>query len=119
MTDADKNHLLFGDNLDALRRYVDDGSVDLVYLDQPFNSNRNDSAIFNKHAEVDSTAQLEAFEDTWHSIQGKRPMLPSMYTPDTGAKKQKVKNQTEGLWLPLPTRHPVPPLTTSTKAWQT
>lgn len=63
--DADKNHLYFGDNLIVLRRYVKDESVDLVYLDPPFNSNRNYSVIFNKHGEVDAAAQIEAFEDTW------------------------------------------------------
>lgn len=64
----DKNHLYFGDNLEVLRRYIKDESVDLVYLDPPFNSNRNYSVIFNRHGEVDldNTAQIEAFEDTWH-----------------------------------------------------
>ncbi|ULP45902.1 DNA methyltransferase [Mycolicibacter virginiensis] len=69
--DADKNQLYFGDNLHVLRKYVADESVDLVYLDPPFNSNRNYSVIFNKHGEVDAAAQIEAFEDTWH------------WTPDT------------------------------------
>lgn len=61
-----KNHLYFGDNLTVLRKYVKDETVDLVYLDPPFNSNRNYSVIFNKHGEVDAAAQIEAFEDTWH-----------------------------------------------------
>lgn len=62
------NRLYFGDNLDVLRRYVADESVDLVYLDPPFNSNRNYSVIFNRNGEVplDTSAQIEAFEDTWH-----------------------------------------------------
>ena len=60
--------LYFGDNLAVLRQYVADDSVDLVYLDPPFNSNRNYSVIFNKRGkkDVDNTAQIEAFEDTWH-----------------------------------------------------
>lgn len=64
----DKNQLYFGDNLDVLRRYIADESVDLVYLDPPFNSKRNYSVIFNKNgaATGDDTAQIEAFEDTWH-----------------------------------------------------
>ena len=51
-----------------MRRYVSDESVDLVYLDPPFNSNRNYSVIFNRNGEVplDASAQIEAFEDTWH-----------------------------------------------------
>lgn len=68
---SDKNQLYFGDNLHVLRKYVADESVDLVYLDPPFNSNRNYSVIFNKHGELEAAAQIEAFEDTWH------------WTPDT------------------------------------
>lgn len=64
---VDKNQLYFGDNLDILRRYVPKESVDLVYLDPPFNSNRNYSVIFDRHGTVnDNSAQIEAFEDTWH-----------------------------------------------------
>ncbi|OBB86287.1 hypothetical protein A5760_06145 [Mycobacterium colombiense] len=64
----DKNQLYYGDNLDVLRKYIKDESVDLVYLDPPFNSNRNYSVIFNRNAQYDSedSAQIEAFEDTWH-----------------------------------------------------
>lgn len=63
----DKNQLYFGDNLHILREYVPDESVDLVYLDPPFNSNRNYSVIFNRNGAVDldASAQIEAFEDTW------------------------------------------------------
>lgn len=62
------NQLYYGDNLDVLRQYVRDDSVDLVYLDPPFNSNRNYSVIFNRNGQVDdaNSAQIEAFEDTWH-----------------------------------------------------
>ena len=68
MAAARKNQLYFGDNLDILRNYVASESVDLVYLDPPFNSNRNYSVIFNRNGEVplDASAQIEAFEDTWH-----------------------------------------------------
>ena len=41
-----KNRLYYGDNLDVLRRYVPDESVDLVYLDPPFNSNANYNVLF-------------------------------------------------------------------------
>lgn len=65
---VDKNQLYFGDNLEVLRKYIRDESVDLVYLDPPFNSNRNYSVIFNKHdiAKDENKAQIQAFEDTWH-----------------------------------------------------
>lgn len=64
----EKNRLYYGDNLDVLRQFVGDQSVDLIYLDPPFNSNRNYSVIFNKHdvAEDENKAQIQAFEDTWH-----------------------------------------------------
>jgi DNA modification methylase len=61
------NKLYYGDNLDVLREYVDKDSVDLVYLDPPFNSNRNYNVIFGKRATSDdASAQIEAFDDTWH-----------------------------------------------------
>ena len=40
------NLLYYGDNLDILRRYVDDESIDLIYLDPPFNSNADDNVLF-------------------------------------------------------------------------
>ena len=52
-----KNTLYYGDNLNILREYIPAESIDLIYLDPPFNSNRNYK---------DSEAQLTAFEDTWH-----------------------------------------------------
>jgi site-specific DNA-methyltransferase (adenine-specific) len=59
--------LYYGDNLDILRRgYVLEESVDLVYLDPPFNSNRSYNVIFKDESGSGSDAQLLAFEDTWH-----------------------------------------------------
>ena len=46
MTDLATNVRYYGDNLDILRRYLPDAAVDLVYLDPPFNSNRDDNVIF-------------------------------------------------------------------------
>ena len=61
------NVLYYGDNLDILRRgYVADGSVDLIYLDPPFNSNRAYNVIFKDESGNSTDAQLLAFEDTWH-----------------------------------------------------
>ncbi|ESX06799.1 DNA methylase [Mesorhizobium sp. LSJC268A00] len=59
------NKLFFGDNLDVLRRQVKDESVDLVYLDPPFNSNANYNVLFKEGAGIPSEAQAEAFRDTW------------------------------------------------------
>ena len=59
--------LYFGDNLDILRKSFpgSDGYFDLIYLDPPFNSNRNYNVLF-KEEKIDSTAQIHAFEDSWH-----------------------------------------------------
>ena len=59
------NTLYYGDNLDVLRRYIKDESVDLVYLDPPFKSNQNYNVIFAEQNGTRSAAQIKAFEDTW------------------------------------------------------
>ena len=60
-----KNRLYFGDNLDILRRQVPDLSVDLIYLDPPFNSNATYSVLFKEKSGEESAAQITALEDTW------------------------------------------------------
>jgi len=59
------NTLYYGDNLDILRRYIKDESVDLVYLDPPFNSNATYNVLFAQKDGSQSSAQIQAFEDTW------------------------------------------------------
>ncbi len=56
--------LFFGDNLEILKNKIPDNFFDLIYLDPPFNSNRNYNVLF-KEGTVDSSAQIHAFEDTW------------------------------------------------------
>ena len=60
------NQLFYGDNLTVLRESIRDESVDLIYLDPPFNSNANYNVLFKSPAGSGSAAQIEAFEDTWH-----------------------------------------------------
>lgn len=60
------NQLHYGDNLRVLRDSIRDESVDLIYLDPPFNSNAGYNILFKGPAGSDSTAQIEAFDDTWH-----------------------------------------------------
>lgn len=58
--------LFYGDNLPVLREHIADESIDLIYLDPPFNSNRNYNVLFKDESGRQSEAQIEAFEDTWH-----------------------------------------------------
>ncbi len=59
------NGLYYGDNLDGLRESIASNSVDLVYLDPPFNSQATYNLLFRSPAGSGSQAQIEAFEDTW------------------------------------------------------
>jgi len=58
------NRLFYGDNLDVLRRKIKDETVDLCYIDPPFNSKRNYFQIYNNQG-VEDRAQAQAFVDTW------------------------------------------------------
>jgi DNA modification methylase len=60
------NKLYYGDNLDVLRESIAGESVDLIYLDPPFNSQATYNVLFRSPAGAQSQAQIEAFEDTWH-----------------------------------------------------
>jgi DNA modification methylase len=61
-----RNTLYYGDNLEILRKHIPDESVDLIYLDPPFNSNRDYNVIFKEATGEESEAQLRAFSDSWH-----------------------------------------------------
>src|SRR4030042_2007885 len=60
-----ENLLYYGDNLDVLRRHVKHETVDLVYLDPPFNSNASYNVLFAEQNGSQAAAQIKAFEDTW------------------------------------------------------
>ena len=64
-TDISPNNLYFGDNLDILRQHIADESVDLIYLDPPFNSNATYNVLFRERSGEESAAQITAFDDTW------------------------------------------------------
>ncbi|MGA7579510.1 MAG: DNA methyltransferase [Desulfobaccales bacterium] len=88
--DAWKNQLFFGDNLEILRgNHIPVGSVDLIYLDPPFNSNATYNILFAEKSGEKSAAQITAFEDTWHwgeeaaaayddVVRGDRPRLAEL-----------------------------------------
>jgi len=59
------NTLFYGDNLPILREYLNDESIDLIYLDPPFNSNRDYNVLFKEESGLESTAQIQAFKDAW------------------------------------------------------
>ena len=61
-----RNQLFYGDNLFILREHISNESIDLIYLDPPFNSNRTYNVLFQNENGSDSEAQIAAFEDTWH-----------------------------------------------------
>lgn len=60
------NTLYYGDNLAILREYLPSDSIDLVYIDPPFNSSRNFNVLFKDESGKESEAQIAAFTDTWH-----------------------------------------------------
>ena len=60
------NQLYYGDNLDILREHIPDESVDLIYLDPPFNSNRSYNVLFKEANGTAADSQITAFDDTWH-----------------------------------------------------
>jgi site-specific DNA-methyltransferase (adenine-specific) len=66
MTEVKTNILYFGDNLDILRKHIPNESIDLIYLDPPFNSKRDYNILFKENGGLESEAQIQAFTDTWH-----------------------------------------------------
>jgi DNA modification methylase len=63
---VETNVLYYGDNLEIMRKYIPDGSIDLIYLDPPFNSKATYNVLFKEPTGEPSQAQITAFEDTWH-----------------------------------------------------
>lgn len=61
----EKNNLFYGDNLEILQRYIDDESIDLIYLDPPFKSDKAYNVFFKGENGGKSRAQIKVFEDTW------------------------------------------------------
>ena len=73
VTALSPNRLYFGDNLPILRQHIADASIDLIYLDPPFNSNATYNVLFRERDGDESAAQIAAFDDTWHwSLESER-----------------------------------------------
>ncbi|MGI8588984.1 MAG: DNA methyltransferase [Chloroflexia bacterium] len=83
-----ENTLFYGDNLPILRDYIPSESVDLIYLDPPFNSNRSYNVLFKDERGTESDAQITAFEDTWHWNQAAEETYHALVTdaPDRVSK---------------------------------
>ena len=60
------NTLYYGDNLKVLRDSIRAETVDLIYLDPPFNSNASYNVLFKSPQGQEAAAQIQAFDDTWH-----------------------------------------------------
>ena len=60
------NTLYYGDNLSVLRESIRSETVDLIYLDPPFNSNASYNVLFKSPQGQEAAAQIQAFDDTWH-----------------------------------------------------
>ncbi len=69
MSELKTNVLYFGDNLEILRKYIPGNSIDLIYLDPPFNSKKDYNILLKENGGVESEAQIKAFADTWHWTQ--------------------------------------------------
>jgi DNA modification methylase len=69
MSELKTNVLYFGNNLEILRKYIPGNSIDLIYLDPPFNSKKDYNILFKENGGVESEAQIKAFTDTWHWAQ--------------------------------------------------
>ena len=85
-----ENTLFYGDNLPILRDYLQDESVDLIYLDPPFNSKKKYNVLFRDESGEESEAQIEAFDDTWHWDQSTAALYHELVTEGTSSVSQMI-----------------------------
>lgn len=78
------NNLYYGDNLDILRQYIASESIDLIYLDPPFNSKKSYNVLFSSPKGFQSEAQITAFEDSWSwGDQAEKEYAELLHQPNT------------------------------------
>ena len=78
------NNLYYGDNLDILRQYIASESIDLIYLDPPFNSKKSYNVLFSSPIGFQSEAQITAFEDSWSwGDQAEKEYAELLHQPNT------------------------------------
>lgn len=85
------NRLFYGDNLDVLREHIRDESVDLIYLDPPFNSQATYNILFRTPTGENSKAQIEAFEDTWDWNDGTEQAFDEVMTSGNTAAAEMLR----------------------------
>ncbi len=86
------NKLFYGDNLHVLREHVADESVDLIYLDPPFNSKRDYNLLFKTPKGFDSDASITAFEDSWHWAQQAEDEFKEIVNPSPELRRLRGSN---------------------------
>ncbi len=86
------NKLYYGDNLDVMRKFIRDETVDLCYIDPPFNSKRNYNQIYNNIGTEDR-AQAQAFTDTWTWDDHANQCYEEILTNKNGVQKRMVSRQ--------------------------
>jgi site-specific DNA-methyltransferase (adenine-specific) len=89
------NLLYLGDNKDVLRNHFKDETVDLIYLDPPFNSKKDYNLIFADEKGVPPTSQIRAFDDTWHW--GEAAEDAYRYLIDSSINKGQVRSEVSNL----------------------
>jgi DNA modification methylase len=92
MSGTAKNKLFYGDNLDVLREYIADESIDLIYLDPPFNSKRDYNLLFKTPKGMESDAQITAFEDSWHWAQQAEDEFKEIVNPSPELMRRRGAN---------------------------
>ncbi|MCX5996819.1 MAG: DNA methyltransferase [Chloroflexi bacterium] len=89
----DTNVLYYGDNLKILREHISDNSIDLIYLDPPFNSKATYNVLFKEPSGKSSEAQITAFEDSWHwGIESERTLLEIQGSKSVPPKVKELTN---------------------------
>ena len=86
------NKLYYGDNLQVLREHVADESVDLIYLDPPFNSKRDYNLLFKTPKGFDSDASITAFDDSWRWTQQAGDEFNEIVNPSLERRRQRGTN---------------------------
>lgn len=71
MQDNFINQIFYGDNLDVMSEKIPNNSIDLIYLDPPFNSNRNYNRIYSQYTGLPVDEEAIAFCDAWELTEEK------------------------------------------------